>query len=178
MNPIIQRYQGGSADGIETHKSTYFRQIWRDLPITDESFIVDVFARNCKLGNITNDINPETTADYHMDAFDFLCMLKNNSADIIIFDPPFSKIMNKRRYGEIANVYTKPGYVKKCMLQIHRVLKPEGIIMKLGYNSTRHLPSFKMNKMYIINFGGNRNDVIVTIWISKKNTGVNDGDIL
>ena len=165
---IIKRIQGGVADSIETHKSTYFKQIYSDLPILKDTIIIDPFARNCELATITNDINPDTNANYCMDALDFLCMLPSEMADIVIFDPPFSRTQNKRKYGEIANVYTKPGYVKKCMLQIIRILKPNGVLMKLGYNSTRHLPALELNKLYIVNFGGNRNDVIVSIWINKQ----------
>ena len=35
---------------------------------------VDPFARNGTLATITNDINPNTSAQYHMDAIEFLDM--------------------------------------------------------------------------------------------------------
>jgi len=165
------RLQGGTRDNIDTHKSKYFQQVMMEnIPITKTgSIVVDPFARNCiwSKHSITNDINPETDAMYHLDALDFLCMLPSNYADVVVFDPPFSRTQNIRKYGEIANVYTKPGYVKKCMLQISRILKLGGTLIKFGYNSTRHLPEFEMNKLYVVNFGGNRNDVIVTIWTNN-----------
>ena len=53
---------------------------------------VDPFARNCKLGCITNDLNPETEAEYHMDVYDFAVMLREKGIRprSIIFDPPYS----------------------------------------------------------------------------------------
>jgi len=165
----FERIQGGSRDNIDTHQSKYFQKIIKENINGEFKILVDPFSRNCSWPqkNImvtTNDINPETSAMYHMDALDFLSMLPSNFADVVVFDPPFSRTQNKRKYGEIANVYTKPGYVKKCMLQISRILVLEGKLIKFGYNSTRHLPEFKMQKLYLVNFGGNRNDVIVSIW--------------
>src|SRR3990172_1281379 len=54
--------------------------------------VVDPFARNCTLAQYTNDINPATSAKYHMQAVDFLKMLRADGvrADVVLFDPPYS----------------------------------------------------------------------------------------
>ena len=52
--------------------------------------IVDPFANSCKYGTITNDMNPEFDTDYHMDALEFLKMLPNEYADVVLYDPPYS----------------------------------------------------------------------------------------
>ena len=52
--------------------------------------IVDPFARNSDIGTITNDLDPETKAMHHKDATDFLCGLKDNIADMVLYDPPYS----------------------------------------------------------------------------------------
>src|SRR4030066_436102 len=51
---------------------------------------VDPFARDCRLATYTNDLNPQTTAQYHMDAVEFLEKLVGEGvkADVVIFDPP------------------------------------------------------------------------------------------
>ena len=48
--------------------------VWRHL---DKDYIsVDPFARNKSWAHYTNDLNPDTSAQHHMDARDFLQMLK------------------------------------------------------------------------------------------------------
>jgi hypothetical protein len=54
------------------------------------------------------------------------------------------------------------------MKEIERVLKPGGILLKLGYNSSKPSKNFDLLEIIVVNFGGTRNDVIVSIW--KKNT--------
>lgn len=52
---------------------------------------IDPFARNKKWATHTNDLNPATEAEYHMDAEEFLLMLGREGvkADLVIFDPPY-----------------------------------------------------------------------------------------
>lgn len=38
----------------------------------------------------TNDLDPTTTADYHLDAIDFLKLQSDTSCDLVLFDPPYS----------------------------------------------------------------------------------------
>ena len=54
--------------------------------------IVDPFARDSRIGTITNDLNPETDAQYHMKAEAFLnCLLTQGvEADVVLYDPPYS----------------------------------------------------------------------------------------
>jgi hypothetical protein len=51
---------------------------------------VDPFARNKRWATYTNDLNPETQADSHLEALDFIHSLieKGVKADLVIFDPP------------------------------------------------------------------------------------------
>ena len=58
--------------------------------IDGASVIIDPFANDCKYGTITNDLNPEYDTDYHMDALDFLKKIKTESADVVLYDPPYS----------------------------------------------------------------------------------------
>lgn len=164
---------------IDTHESKWFRRIWekhQPKPLfshfTDNAdgfeppIIVDPFARNCKWATCTNDIDPDTSAEIHMDALEFLRSIPFRGwADCVIFDPPFSPRQAEEKYqsGHI-NVYTDPGYVRKCMKEIVRLLKPGGVLIKLGFNSTRHDPILEATHLYYINSGGNHNDVCCSIW--------------
>jgi alkylhydroperoxidase family enzyme len=63
---------------------------------------IDPFARNKRWATYTNDLNPNTAAQYHMDAYDFLCLLRDSEvvADLIIFDPPYSLRQAKEVYEQ------------------------------------------------------------------------------
>lgn len=164
------RIQAGSSDGLNTHSWSCFDQIWRETrPQDTHSVIVDPFARDCPYGGEwTNDLNPHTKAKHHLDALEFLKLIQSNYADMVIFDPPFSSTQEERKYGESSNIYTEPGRVSDLMFEIERILKPGGVLLKFGYNSTRHQSSFTFQQGWIINFGGNRNDVIATNWVMNQ----------
>src|ERR1039458_6585876 len=53
---------------------------------------VDPFARNKRWATHTNDLNPETEAEHHMEAGEFLHKLVADGvkADLVLFDPPYS----------------------------------------------------------------------------------------
>lgn len=61
--------------------------------LTNSKCSVDPFARNKQWATYTNDLNPDTIAEFHLDAYDFLVMLKNKriNPDLILFDPPYSR---------------------------------------------------------------------------------------
>lgn len=58
--------------------------------IKDKAVIIDPFANKSKYGTITNDLNPNTGAMFHIDALEFLKMQQDGSADMILYDPPYS----------------------------------------------------------------------------------------
>jgi len=173
-NGNFTRLQGGSSDSLETHLSPYYEfGFKRALPPNwnpDETSICDPFARNCDWGTVTNDIDPETSAEEHRDALEFLSNLQNSFFDIVLFDPPFSQHQAARYEVGHRNIYTSPGYVSACFDEIFRILKPSGKVLKLGYNSTRHHHGIDLLEAYLVNFGGNRNDVIMTIWAKNSMT--------
>ena len=168
----FERIVGASADSGDTHKSAYFQvgiaHLLEDrialYPISDYT-VADPFARNCQIATHTNDIDPNTKAEDHQDALEWLMRQEDQYFDSVIFDPPFSAIMAERKYpaGHV-NIYTVPGYVSKCFEEIVRILKPGGKVLKLGFNSTRHHPLIDLKRGWIVCFGGNRNDVVMTLW--------------
>ena len=60
--------------------------------VTPHSQIIDPFARNCLLASpYTNDIDPKTKANWHLDALDFLNTAWGEMPfDLGILDPPRS----------------------------------------------------------------------------------------
>jgi hypothetical protein len=168
---MFERIQGGSLDGINTHESHYYELGFETmLNHSINPVIVDPFARNCSWGTLTNDIDENTVAQSHMDALLWLESIDDGIADFVLFDPPFSRRQADEKYTGHVNVYTDPGYVSKCFKEIVRILKDGGKVLKLGYNSTRHSTLLDFEKGWIVNFGGNRNDVIMTIWWKGQKT--------
>jgi len=171
----FDRIQGGSFEGLDTHEGHYYEMGFHFMVADGYEWgepkdIVDPFARNCLWGTITNDIDPDTKAQVHMDALLFLESLPCRCADFVLFDPPFSAHQAERYEAGHVNVYTDPRYVSNCFKEIVRILKPGGCVLKLGYNSTRHHRSLGLVKGWLVNFGGSRNDVVMTVWKMEQMT--------
>jgi hypothetical protein len=174
MNQVkLERFQGGSFDGKDTSECKYYvRGFNKALSITRaiEGEIIDPFARNCKWGTIRNDMDPGIkTVHYNLESLDFMKLMKTNSAKMVLFDPPFSDRQAKKYELGDTNLYcTGDGRIGKLCKEVERVLKPGGVMVKLGYNSSKPTTNFDLLEMMVVNFGGTRNDVILTIW--RKNT--------
>lgn len=177
----IERIQSGSYSSINTSESKYFQKAWKEAQhqIKDlDGLILDPFARNCEWGDITNDLNPDTKAKYHLDAKDFLQLMLDehgtNSVKCLIFDPPFStrqyEKYEKEFPGELVNIYSSPGEISSIFSIAQKLIKPGGIIIKLGYNTTRPILDYQLTYLSITNFSGNRNDVLTTIWKNPNQT--------
>lgn len=102
----------------------------------------DPFARNKRWATHTNDLNPKTEAEHHMDAEAFMVMLagKGVKCDLAIFDPPYSPRQISECYKEAgitvgmketqnAALYAR---MKAAMLPI---LTPDAIVLSFGWNS-------------------------------------------
>lgn len=132
--------------------------------------IVDPFANECKYGTIRNDLNPEFDTDYHMDALQFLQSLDDESADLVLYDPPYSISQASemyKSYGKekleinVANMR----YWAECKNNVARILKPNGRVICCGWN-TNGLGKgrgFEMTSILIVSHGGSKNDTLVTL---------------
>lgn len=107
-----------------------FRQAIKSV-LKDAAVVVDPFANNSRYGTIRNDLNPEFDTDYHLDALEFLKTLESDSADAVLFDPPYSITQAAecyKSYGKeklevnVANM----SYWSQCKDHIARILKPGG----------------------------------------------------
>jgi len=132
---------------------------------------IDPFARNKRWATYTNDLNPNTAAEYHLDAFDFLVSLQKKSvlADIIIFDPPYSLRQAKECYEKFgtwkfedtqnAIKWTKEKEICYSLLNIG------GYFLHFGWHSNGM--GKKRNTMVVeillVAHGGGHNDTICTV---------------
>jgi len=132
--------------------------------------VIDPFANASKYGTITNDLNPGYGTDYNMDAVEFLEMLDSNSADVALYDPPFSMRQASecyKNYGEsrLTGSVTNMQYWANVKNEIARVVKPGGLAICCGWRSggIGKNRGFEIIEILLVPHGGNKNDTIVTV---------------
>ena len=130
--------------------------------------IVDPFARNSKRGTITNDIAPETSATYHMDALEFLQTIDDESVDMVLFDPPYSPRQVSECYKKLDMTVTmqdtQAAFWTKIKIEISRIVKPGKWCITFGWNSggIGEKYYFSINRILLVAHGGWHNDTICT----------------
>lgn len=134
-----------------------------------EILSIDPFANSCKLGKITNDLNPEYNTDYNMDAKDFLKIFENNSVDLVFYDPPYSLRQVSECYKnvgiKVTMQTTQSTWRTIHINEISRILKPGGIAMCFGWNSSGigKTRGFELIEILLVSHGGSHNDTICTV---------------
>lgn len=129
----------------------------------------DPFARNKRWATHTNDLNPTTEAEHHMDAEKFLLMLAGRGvkADLIIFDPPYSPRQISECYKsvglEVGMKETQSALLYQRVRDAIMTVATEGaIVLSFGWNSVgmgkRH--SFEQIEIMLCCHGGAHNDTI------------------
>lgn len=131
---------------------------------------VDPFARNSGLATHTNDLNPETTAQHHMDAVEFLEMLseKGIKADVVIFDPPYSPRQISECYAAAGK---KAGMIDtqnaalyaKCRAAIRKICGQGSLVLSFGWNSCGMGPGWEAEEIMLVAHGGAHNDTICMV---------------
>lgn len=128
--------------------------------------IIDPFANDSSIGTITNDLNPDYNTDYHMDALEFLKMLPDNSADVVLYDPPYSLRQVVECYKsvgrEVTMQTTQSSWRRKHLDEIARIVKPNGFCLSFGWNSNGvgRKRGFRQEKILLVAHGGSHNDTI------------------
>lgn len=137
--------------------------------LKDSKCSVDPFARNKRWATHTNDLNPKTEAEHHMDAEVFLKMLAEKGAkcDVAILDPPYSPRQISECYKEAgltvgmketqnAALYAR---IKAALVP---VLTPDAIVLSFGWNSAGmgKKYEFEIIEMALVCHGAAHNDTI------------------
>lgn len=129
----------------------------------------DPFARNNDWATHTNDINPNTKAQYHMDAVAFLEMLAANGtkADLVILDPPYSPRQISECYKEsglpvgMADTQNAALY-SRVKSAVAAIMTDNAIALSFGWNSSgmgqKH--GFEPIEYLLCCHGGAHNDTI------------------
>lgn len=139
---------------------------------------VDPYARNKRWAQYTNDLNPITTAEHHMDAVDFLCKLvaDNVVADVVIVDPPYSPRQVKECYDSIGLQMKQDdallGKTRKRLKQAINAMVPVGgIVLTFGWNSVGMGPFYEIEEILLVCHGSDHND---TICMAERRLAVQD----
>lgn len=128
---------------------------------------IDPFARNKRWATHTNDLNPETEAEHHMEARAFLKMLiaQGVKADLIILDPPYSP-------RQISECYAAAGLTagmvetqnarlyRECRTLINQQAEPGCKVLSFGWNSTGMGGGWERGETLLVSHGGAHNDTI------------------
>ena len=110
--------------------------------LRQSSISIDPFARNKRWATHTNDLNPNTIAEYHTTALEFLKMLHEQQvrADLVIFDPPYSLMQCKMSYenvglpvGEYEAQHWGRWDDEKAL--IYAMLDIDGVFLHFGWHS-------------------------------------------
>jgi len=133
------------------------------------AIVIDPFANQSKLADITNDLDNQYDTDYHMDALDFLKMFNDKSIDMVLYDPPFSPRQVAECYknlGKTVNMQTtQSSYWSRHKKEISRIVKRNGIVITCGWNSggIGKTNGFEIVEILLVPHGGWHNDTIVTV---------------
>lgn len=103
---------------------------------------------------------------YQQDALTYLKSLPNSSTKQVRFDPPYTLRQLKEKYeskGIALTQHETQHYWQDLNREIFRILKPGGICIKFGYNTSRIQPSMEIIEQVNICHGGPHNDTMITI---------------
>ena len=140
--------------------------------LSGRKLIVDPFAREAKLAHLTNDLNPNTSAKYHLDSEEFLLKVERNckKPDVVLFDPPYSPRQVKECYEGFGRKMTHYDTTRTARWSrekeiVNRILTPDGIVISFGWHTCamgkKH--GFEPVEILIVGHGAAHNDTLVTV---------------
>ncbi len=135
--------------------------------------IIDPFSRNTQYAKTwSNDLNPETSAKFHLPANEFsqMCVTEKVRASAILFDPPYS-------YRQCVEIYNSVGkkWLKEDQQQVGRwsnikndlteCLLPNGLVFSFGWNTNGFgkKRGFEIVEVIVLSHGSAHNDTLVTV---------------
>lgn len=130
---------------------------------------VDPFARNFNKATYRNDINPNTLANHHMEADDFLKKLSVDGvvADLFIFDPPYSPRQLKECYNSFGRKMQLEDGQTARLRSLWRdaampILSSDAVVLSFGWNTVGFGKGlgFEIEEIMLVCHGADHNDTI------------------
>jgi hypothetical protein len=135
--------------------------------------VCDPFARNSTLAQLSNDLNPDTVAEHHMPAEEFLVMLHGEHegrVDVLLFDPPYSPRQISECYQGIGLAVAMQDTQTARLYAAARdagnpLVRRGGVAISFGWNSTGMGKGrgYQMEELLLVAHGGAHNDTIVVV---------------
>lgn len=167
-----------------TFKIQIVQEIIKDYSKYSKGLSLDPFAGKYSPADITNDLDPDSPAQFHMDALEFLQDYRERSDITLVFlDPPYSP----RQFSECYKKAGKKGfngqnasYLKKVKDIVAEMLPIGGIVISCGWNTTGLGLNRGFTKLliHIISHGGSHNDTIIVVEMKTKDLSEEDLRIL
>jgi hypothetical protein len=141
--------------------------VWKYLHQAKVS--VDPFARNKKWATYTNDMNPNTEAQSHMEAADFFAQLdtKGAKADLVLLDPPYSPRQTKECYESFGmKMQTEDAWGgqkwRKWRNAMLPILTNDAVVLSFGWNTSGmgKARGFEIEEILLVCHGSDHNDTI------------------
>lgn len=130
----------------------------------------DPFCGYCSPAQIKNDLNPDIPADFHLESMEFAEVLKADSFDHIIFDPPYSLRQIKECYQNVGVNFGKKESQQavrysRCKDILSNKMKDGSVSLSLGWNSSGFgkKRGFEIVEILMVNHGGAHNDTICVV---------------
>lgn len=129
---------------------------------------IDPYAGKYSPAEIRNDHNPDSNADYHMEAEDF-CKMIEGEFDGVLFDPPYSYRQVSEHYKVLGKKATQldtcTRFYNRAMNPICEKIKKGGYAISFGWNSNGFgiKRGFEIVEILLVAHGGHHNDTIVTV---------------
>lgn len=131
---------------------------------------VDPFARNSRAATFTNDLNPGTAAEYHMDAVDFLRAMatKEVIADLVLLDPPYSPRQITECYAAAGLKATTSDtqnsrFMADVRDAVEAITRRGSVVLSFGWNSTGMGDRWTTDSIMLVCHGGAHNDTICLV---------------
>lgn len=130
---------------------------------------IDPFARNNTHADWRNDIDPATSAPFHMDAADFCREAGKRAAQctLALFDPPYSPRQISECYKgfgrEVTTADTQNAALyKRVRDAIDALIVPGGMVLSFGWSSNGmgKTRGYEIIEILLVAHGGAHNDTI------------------
>jgi len=143
---------------------------------------VDPFARNKRWATYTNDLNPETAAEWHLDALEFLETLREKDvrADLGLFDPVYSLRQLRECYDNLGRKLSLKDTRFKGSWTLEKdllasLIEVGGIVLSFGWNTIGmgKQRGFEAMEVLMVVHGGAHHD---TLCIAERKVQARLGD--
>lgn len=142
---------------------------------------IDPFARDTNYATYRNDINPQTSAQFHEDAYSFLLQMKacGVRAELVLFDPPYSPRQAVDCYqaagvdpkeldavhNRKANAWQRTKNWKDEKDVISEIQQSGDIVVSFGWDSNGmgKARGYEIIEILLVCHGACHNDTIVTV---------------